>query len=63
VAYLAGEWVTANLGFGTVFLIAAIGCVALGWWVVRGDRRNRSREMADLEEAARAEGHSEEHHL
>jgi hypothetical protein len=30
--------------------------------VVRGDRLNRAREMAELEEAARAEGHTEEHH-
>jgi hypothetical protein len=44
-----------------VFLIAALGCVGLGWWVIRGDRLNRAREMAELEEAARAEGQAEEH--
>jgi hypothetical protein len=62
VAYLAGEWWTANIGFGLVLLIAGIGCVLLGWWVVRGDRLNRARETAELEEAARAEGHSEGEH-
>ena len=61
LAVYLGEWVTANLGFGTVFLIAALGCVGLGWWVVRGARLNRAREMSDLDEAARAEGHGEEH--
>ena len=61
LAIFLGEWVPANLGFGAVFLIAALGCVGLGWWVVRGDRINRAREMAELEEAARAEGHAEEH--
>jgi hypothetical protein len=62
VAYLAGEWVTANLGFGLVFLVAASACVGLGAYVVRADRRNRAREMAELEEAARAEGRVQEHH-
>ena len=62
MAYLAGEWVTANLGFGVVFLIAATACVVLGAYVVRADRRNRAHELAELEEAARAEGHTQEHH-
>jgi hypothetical protein len=61
VTYLAGEWWTANIGFGLVLLVAGLGCVGLGWWVIRGDRLNRAREIAELEEAARAEGHAEEH--
>ena len=50
---------SANLGFGLVFLVAALGCVGLGWWVIRGDRINRAREMAQLDQAAVAEGHPE----
>jgi hypothetical protein len=30
------------------FLVAALGVVGLGWWVLRGDARNRRSE--DIEE-------------
>jgi len=33
------------------FLVAALGVVGLGWWVLRGDARNRAAENA-AEEAA-----------
>ena len=39
--FLAGEWVPSNLLFGAAFLVAGIGCFGLGFWVIRGDRRNR----------------------
>ena len=28
------------------FLVAALGVVGLGWWVLRGDKRNRAAEAA-----------------
>jgi hypothetical protein len=41
--YLApGEWVTAAVGLGLAFLVAVIGVSGLGWWVLRGDRLNRT---------------------
>ncbi len=40
--YLAGEWVNAWLFMSITFLVAAGGVVGLGWWVLRGDARNRS---------------------
>ena len=42
--FLAGEWVTAWLFMSLTFLVAAAGVVGLGWWVLRGDARNRSAE-------------------
>jgi hypothetical protein len=59
--YLGGEWVSANLGFGFVFLLAASGAVVLGFYVVRAESRKRAQEVAELEQAARAEGQPEEH--
>jgi hypothetical protein len=44
--YLAGEWVPAWLFMSLTFLVAAIGVVGLGWWVLRGDARNRASEAA-----------------
>ncbi len=41
---LAGEWVNANLLFAAAFLVAVIGVIALGWYVMRGDRLNRLNE-------------------
>jgi hypothetical protein len=62
VGYLAGEWVTANLGFGLVFLVAASGCFGLGVYVIRAERRRRAQELAELE-GTLADGHkTEEHH-
>ena len=39
--FLAGEWVPSNLLFSIAFLVAGGGCLALGWYVLRGDRANR----------------------
>ena len=41
---LAGEWVPAWLGMSITFLVASLGVVGLGWWVLRGDARNRAAE-------------------
>ena len=45
---LAGEWVPAWLYMSLTFLVASLGVVGLGWWVLRGDARNRAHE-AELE--------------
>jgi hypothetical protein len=45
---LAGEWVPAWLYMSITFLVASLGVVGLGWWVLRGDARNRAAD-ADLE--------------
>ena len=45
---LAGEWVPAWLYMSITFLVASLGVVGLGWWVLRGDARNREAE-AELE--------------
>lgn len=39
------------------FLVAALGVVGLGWWVLRGDARNRAAEEAALESEAAASEH------
>jgi hypothetical protein len=46
VVYLAGEWVPAWLWFSGAFLVAVLGVTGLGWWVIRGDARNRAAEDA-----------------
>jgi hypothetical protein len=56
VLFLAGEWVPAWLWFSLAFLVAAGGVVGLGWWVLRGDARNRAAEEAALE------GEGAQHH-
>jgi hypothetical protein len=43
-----GEWVPAWLFMSITFLVASLGVVGLGWWVLRGDARNRAAE-AELE--------------
>ena len=43
---LAGEWVYAWLAMSVTFLVAAAGVVGLGFWVLRGDARNRAAEEA-----------------
>ena len=58
--YLAGEWVNAWLFMSVTFLVAAIGVGGLGWWVLRGDARNRASESV-AENTAQPE-HSETHH-
>jgi hypothetical protein len=40
----AGEWWLALVGLGVTFLVAVIGVCGLGWWVLRGDRINRSSD-------------------
>ena len=54
-----GEWVPAWLAMSVTFLVASLGVVGLGWWVLRGDARNRAAE-AKAEETEKAE-HAEPH--
>jgi hypothetical protein len=42
--FLAGEWVGAWLFMSITFLVATLGVIGLGWWVLRGDARNRRSE-------------------
>jgi hypothetical protein len=56
VVFLAGEWVPAWLWMSMTFLVAALGVAGLGWWVLRGDARNRAAEDA-VEREATAEHH------
>ncbi|MGH7760072.1 MAG: hypothetical protein ACREOY_01460 [Candidatus Dormibacteraceae bacterium] len=57
---LIGEWVPAWLGMSATFLVAALGVVGLGWWVLRKDKLNRAAEEAEL--AARDSQPKETHH-
>jgi hypothetical protein len=41
---LAGEWVPGWLGMSLTLFVAMLGVIGLGWWVLRGDARNRSAE-------------------
>lgn len=50
--FLAGEWVPAWLGMSITFLVAVVGVTGLGWWVLRGDARNREAEDSVETEAA-----------
>ena len=50
MVYLAGEWVPANLMMGIALLVAGLGVLGLGWWVVRGDRINRERGVEGIPE-------------
>ncbi len=52
MVFLAGEWVPAWLWMSVTFLIATLGVAGLGWWVLRGDARNRAAEEAVEGEAA-----------
>ncbi len=45
--YLSGEWVGAWLFMSVTFLVATLGVVGLGWWVLRGDARNRRATHLD----------------
>jgi len=58
--YLAGEWVNAWLFMSITFLVAAIGVVGLGWWVLRGDARNRA--ASEVLESPPEPDHAEAHH-
>jgi hypothetical protein len=46
VILLVGEWVPAWLGLSATFLVAGLGVVGLGWWVLRKDKLNRAGEEA-----------------
>jgi hypothetical protein len=58
--FLAGEWVPASLAIIVTFLVASLGVVGLGWWVLRGDKLNRAAEEAS--EPAASESPNEAHH-
>jgi Flp pilus assembly protein TadG len=60
VVFLAGEWVPAWLGMSATLLVAALGVVGLGWWVLRKDALNRAAEEAEL--AAAEPQPKEAHH-
>jgi Flp pilus assembly protein TadB len=53
--FLAGEWVPAWLAMSITFAVALLGVAGLGWWVLRGDARNRASE--EIEEAEPTEHH------
>jgi UPF0716 family protein affecting phage T7 exclusion len=59
VVLLIGEWVPAWLGLSATFLVAALGVVGLGWWVLRKDGMNRAAQEAEL---AAADTHPKETH-
>jgi Flp pilus assembly protein TadB len=52
VIFLAGEWVGAWLFLSLAFLVAVLGVTGLGWWVLRGDAKNRAADEALETEAA-----------
>jgi hypothetical protein len=54
VIFLAGEWVGAWLFLSLAFLVAVVGVSGLGWWVLRGEAKNRAAD-----EALEAEGGSQ----
>ena len=58
---LAGEWVGAWLGMSITFLVASLGVVGLGWWVLRKDALNRAAEEA-AEKATPEPKAQEAHH-
>lgn len=45
-----GEWIPAWGWMSLTFLVAGAGVVGLGWWVVRGDQRNRRFDDLSSEE-------------
>ena len=53
-----GEWWHANVLFAIVFLVAGAGVVAIGWYVLKGDRANRQLiDNVDADVSAE-DGHS-----
>jgi hypothetical protein len=56
VLFLIGEWVPAWLFMSLAFLVALGGVIGLGWWVLRGDARNRAAQEAALD------GQGAQHH-
>ena len=58
-----GEWVAAWLAMSITFLVASLGVVGLGWWVLRGDARNRKgEEVAEAVSAEHEEAHKTSSH-
>ncbi len=55
--YLVGEWVNAWLFMSITFLVATAGVIGLGWWVLRGDARNRAAENVRESEPEHADAH------
>ncbi|HKW73840.1 MAG TPA: hypothetical protein VJQ08_13575 [Candidatus Dormibacteraeota bacterium] len=45
--FLAGEWVPAWLFMSLAFLVAVLGVTGLGYWVLRGDARNRAAQESE----------------
>ena len=56
----SGEWVNAWLWMSITFLVGALGVTGLGWWVLRGDRLNRTGESRHEPPADKE--HPEPHH-
>jgi hypothetical protein len=52
VIFLTGEWIPAWAFMSLALLVATIGVVGLGWWVMRGDVRNRRVERGAAEDRA-----------
>ena len=50
--YLAGEWVPAALGLAAAFVVGGVGVTGLGYWVLRGDRINRTEAGEEASEEA-----------
>jgi hypothetical protein len=48
VSFLFGEWIPASAYLGFAFLVALLGVGGLGWWVLKGEARNRRVEGEDL---------------
>jgi len=53
VDYLFGEWIPASVFLALAFMVAFIGVVGLGWYVMRGDRINRRLEGGTTDEGTR----------
>jgi len=51
VIFLIGEWIPAWAYMSIAFLVATLGVIGLGWWVMRGDSLNRRFDDATSEEA------------
>ena len=52
MVYLAGEWVPAALGLAAAFVVGGVGVTGLGYWVLRGDRINRTEAGEEASEEA-----------
>ena len=48
--YLIGEWIPAWGWMSIAFLVAFLGVLGLGFWVLRGDYRNRRFDEGSPEE-------------